>query len=189
MASRPHISAALRQLRVGVACASAALVAACLLQLVVFGCVHFTDMRFAQLEPAVTHQPTIVKAGSDEGSSGLRDLFQAPPPPSEEAPDLAGPPAEPIDPNRVQSAAGVVLERASEAAIVLGVFASVALCLHVVLGAVVAGGAAVPGVERVVSASTWSLVIVMLALPWHDVYPSMAFAGVFASYGDMVALG
>jgi hypothetical protein len=67
------------------------------------------------------------------------------------------------------------------------VFSGVSLAALTLIGAAVAGGGAVPGVDKAVSAAIWGLFVGMIALPWSDVFSSMPFAGVFAGYDSMVA--
>ncbi|MEM1071776.1 MAG: hypothetical protein AAGB48_08790 [Planctomycetota bacterium] len=186
MGPRPHISAALGQLRLGVNLCAGAVVLACLLQLAVFACIHFTDLRWETLERSAPPTPTIVTASASEGPTGLRELLTAEPRQVVTVEDpVATAPANPVDINRVRSSVGVLLERFSQSATIFGVFGAVALCVLTVMGTIVAGGGAVPGVERAVSASTWGLIVAMMVLPWSDIFASMPFAGVFASYGSM----
>jgi hypothetical protein len=79
----------------------------------------------------------------------------------------------------------VVLNRASGLACSVGGLAALALLILTLLGTVVAGGGSVPGVERVVTATVWSMVLAALSLPIRDVLPSLPMAGVFASYESM----
>ncbi|MEO1583000.1 MAG: hypothetical protein AAFR96_00320 [Planctomycetota bacterium] len=182
MTPRTHISASLRQLRRGVNTCAGIVAVTCFLQLIVFCCVHFTDVRFQTLKPEAVDRPVVVNASSGEASAGLRSILTGDEADIEAA---AEPMARPADLNRVVSTAGVVLERISQSASVFGVFAAISLAAFTLLGAVVAGGGAVPGVERAVSACTWGLVLGLLVLPWQDIFTSMPFAGVFTSYQTM----
>ena len=185
MSPRPHISAALSQLRRGVNACAIAVGLACVVQLIVFGFVHFTDMRWETLKPTQINRPVIVTASSGESPAGLRALAEGIVPATTQSQVTVVDPLNPVDINRVESAAAVILERVSQGATIVGVFGAVSLCLFTLLGAVVAGGAAIPGIERAVSACSWGLVIGMLTLPWQDIYASMPFAGVFTSYTTM----
>lgn len=186
MSHRPHISAALSQLRLGVNACALAVGLACVVQLVVFGFVHFTDVRWETLKPTTINKPVIVTASSGEAPAGLRAFAaqQSPEISTVTVPDPMGP----VDINRVRSTEGVLLERSSQAATIVGVFAAVSLCAFTLLGAIVAGGAAIPGVERTISACSWGLLIAILTLPWQDIFVSMPFAGVFTSYSTMTGL-
>lgn len=186
MSARPHISAALRQLRRGVNVCAAVVALACFTQLMVFGFVHFTDIRFETLKPQTVNQPMVISASAGKPSAGLRSLT-APAAPAQQA---AAEPEEvrntPANVNRVESAAGALLNQFSQSASVIGVFGALSLATFTLLGAIVAGGGAVPGVERAVSACTWGLVLGLLVLPWQDIFVSMPFAGVFTSYQTMI---
>ncbi|MEO1716422.1 MAG: hypothetical protein AAFR76_04860 [Planctomycetota bacterium] len=186
MTARPHISAALRQLRRGVNVCAAGVAIACFVQLLVFGFVHFTEVRFETLKAETPNRPVVVTASAGSTPAGLRALGDEAPRTQAEAepdPEIV---STPIDINRVESAAGVLLNRFSQSASVIGVFAALSLAAFTLLGAIVAGGGAVPGVERAVTACTWGLVLGLLVLPWQDIFASMPFAGVFTSYGTMV---
>ena len=186
MTARPHISAALRQLRRGVNVCAAGVAIACFIQLLVFGFVHFTDIRFETLTSESVNRPVVVTASAGTAPAGLRALSASEEP--EAVPDEAesGAATGPVNLNRVESTAGVLLNRFSQSAAVIGVFAALSLAAFTLLGAIVAGGGAVPGVERAVSACTWGLVLGLLVLPWQDIFASMPFAGVFTSYQTMV---
>jgi hypothetical protein len=67
----------------------------------------------------------------------------------------------------------------------VGGLAALALLFLTTLGAVVAGGGGVPGVERVVTATVWSMVLAAIALPFRDILPSLPLPGVFVNYETM----
>ncbi|MEL6498469.1 MAG: hypothetical protein AAF937_01575 [Planctomycetota bacterium] len=186
MTSRPHISAALRQLRRGVNVCAAGVAIACFIQLLVFGFVHFTEVRFETLKAETPNRPVVVTASAGSTPAGLRALGEPEPAAEPASESLVVVPNDPVNVNRVESAAGVLLERVSQSASVIGVFGAVSLAAFTLLGAIVAGGGAVPGVERAVAACTWGLVLGLMVLPWQDVFASMPFAGVFTSYSTMV---
>lgn len=186
MTARPHISAALRQLRRGVNICAAGVAVACFVQLLVFGFVHFTDVRFKTLSVESVNRPVVVNASAGSAPAGLRALADDGTPAALADDTESGAITGPADLNRVESTTGVLLNRFSQSASILGVFAALSLAAFTLLGAIVAGGGAVPGVERAVSACTWGLVLGLLVLPWQDIFASMPFAGVFTSYGTMV---
>ncbi|MEL7485076.1 MAG: hypothetical protein AAFN41_12090 [Planctomycetota bacterium] len=185
MTARPHISAALRQLRRGVNICAAGVAVACFIQLLVFGFVHFTEIRFVTLKSESVNRPVVVNASAGTTPAGLRALVDDGPKPIEPEEVANAVAAGPVDLNRVESTAGVLLNRFSQSASVIGVFAALSLAAFTLLGAIVAGGGAVPGVERAVSACTWGLVLGLMVLPWQDIFGSMPFAGVFTSYQTM----
>lgn len=185
MTERAPISAALRQLRRGVSLSALALGLACVIQLLVFAFVHFTDLRWETLKSGETNKPLVVKAAGQATPKVLVPLPGAQPSPS------VGPPAPegrtPAEVNRVETAFGVVLGHLSSTATVIGVFSGFSLAALTLIGAAVAGGGAVPGVEKAVSAAIWGLFVGMITLPWSDVFSSMPYAGVFVGYESMVA--
>lgn len=188
MSTQNHTAAALSRLRRGVLLCASGLFLAALIQLFVFGFVHFTDVRYKTLENPTKgeHRAVIV---TPTATSGVREGFSEPEPESpivqthaiqsvaQNVPDL----------NRVTTAFDVLLMRFSQGAVIVGIFSAVGLAVLTLLGAIVAGGASVPGVEKAVSACMWGLGLCLLALPWQDVFTSMPFAGVFTGYTSMVS--
>ncbi|HED52953.1 MAG TPA: hypothetical protein ENJ00_01970 [Phycisphaerales bacterium] len=184
MTPKNHISSALLHLKWGVVTCALGVFLSALVQLLVFGFVHYTDIRFQTLEsPTQTSHRTVVvtqtsTSGPDAGvPSSEFDL--------ESGQEI--PAGGPVDVNRVHATANVYLERVSQGAVIVGIFSAVALAVLTALGVVVAGGACYPGVDKAVSACTWGLVLSLLALPWQDLFASMPFAGVFTGYTTMVS--
>ena len=184
MDSQNHIVAALTRLRRGVTFCAAGVCVAALIQLFVFGFVHFTDVRYQTLtdQSPREHRAVVVTptAGVREGAAP--DVAVAPV--IEEAAGSVVPGGIP-EVNRVATTADVVLMRVNQGAVLVGIFSAVGLAVLTLLGAVVAGGASVPGVEKAVSACMWGLGLCLLALPWRDIFASMPFGGVFAGYESM----
>lgn len=193
MSDSPHVSEALSQLRFGVTAAALAVAAAAIVQLLVVGFVHFTDVRWAEAKPVqIDRELGIVspfttgadqrKADSAKGTGeGLATLSSR----ADEAPPVLPrlrPKAEPVEANRVLTSWDQTLGDFSNLAVAVGIIAALTLGVLTLLGVAVAGGAAVPGVERAVSASVWATVLALLCVPWRDVLPTMPFAGVFSGY-------
>lgn len=186
MAIQHHTAAALSRLKRGVYICATGLFLAALIQLFVFGFVHFTDVRYQTLKDPNPgeHKAVVVTQTS---TAGVREGFAA---------QDSGPQPEPMvvqgvaenvpDLNRVASTFDVILKRFSQGAAIIGIFSAVGLAVLTLLGAIVAGGASVPGVEKAISACMWGLGLCLLALPWQDVFSSMPFAGVFSGYAGMV---
>ncbi|GAB5495846.1 MAG: hypothetical protein Phyf2KO_09260 [Phycisphaerales bacterium] len=188
MSTQNHIAAALTRLRRGVTLCAAGVFLAALIQLFVFGFVHFTDVRYQTLEDSnpTSHRTVVV---TPTATSGVRENAQEPAPvmPAiEEAVEMMTAVSVP-DVNRVNSTMDVILKRFSQAAVIIGVFSAVGLAVFTLLGSIVAGGASVPGVDKAVSACMWGLGLCLLALPWQDVFASMPFGGVFTGYASMTA--
>lgn len=188
MSTQTHTAAALSRLRRGVLLCASGLFIAALIQLFVFGFVHFTDMRYQTLKSPTRseHRAVIV---TPTATAGVREGLQPAQPQPEAQPELAvqSVASNVPDLNRVASSFDVILMRFSQGAVVVGVFSAVGLAVLTLLGAIVAGGASVPGVEKAVSACMWGLGLCLLALPWQDVFSSMPFAGVFTGYASMVS--
>jgi len=187
MNSQNHIAQALVRLRRGVMLCAAGVFVAALIQLFVFGFIHFTDVRYQTLADSnpQKHRTVVVTPTSAAGVRNETSGASAAIPTIEEAVAMMTPRSVP-DVNRVTTTADVVLRRISQGAIIVGTFSAAGLAVLTLLGAVVAGGASVPGVEKAVSACMWGLGLCLLALPWQDVFGSMPFGGVFAGYESMV---
>lgn len=180
MSTRRHVSDALFGLRRGVIACAAILIVSLLIQMLVFGFVHFTEVRWVELQPKQTHRDLVVirarpgtivgpPAGLDTAGRSVADM------------------PEPPDLTRVASRWEVVLARASGLASTAGTVAAALLALMTLLGVVVAAGAAVPGVDRVVSAALWSTALAIMAFPLHDILPSIPFPGLLTSYEALVS--
>lgn len=176
--NKPHVSAALAHLRYGVTGAALMLALCATVQLLIFGVVHYTNLRYAEAPhtpaPISIVQPTrgavpTTLAGSNGAILGPAGYTPA------DAPHVAGD----VDPT---------LHTLSDMTVSAGVLSAGLLAIFTALGAVIAGGAAVPGVQRAVSGATWAILISGACLPWHDIMPSMAFRGAFGDYSAMTAL-
>lgn len=172
---KPHVSTALSRLRHGVTLAAVTLCLCALTQMLVFGFVHFTQVRFDKSERPPTVQPLSVIASP----AGIPASQHRPPDP--QYADLSGRP-------HMLSAWDPSLHIVSDIAVSLGVISTVMLAALCLLGVAIAGGGAVPGVEKAVSAGCWSLALALVCIPWRDVLYSMPFPGIFSSYDGMTAL-
>lgn len=201
---KPHVSGAIRQLRGWVTLASAVVTLCCLTQMLVYGFAAYTDVRVAELRPVKSEkaplrvvgalsvpepsEPRSAAAGhSDEHKPEHAAALPLPSQPTGLATETS-PSAAAIDVNRVASPADHVMKRASGIASGVGVIACVVLSVLSLLGVVVAGGASIPGVERVTTAAVWALVVALLALPWHALMPSVGIPGVFADYSVLATM-
>jgi len=169
---RPHISSALQHLRFGVTAAAAALALALAAQVVVWSIVHYTEVRIESLAPSLPSDPLqVVRA------STLKAALEA---------ERHAAPTAPVDPNQVPSAGDLILRRASSITQSLGVLCALLFAALVFQGVVIAAGSGIPGVEKTVTAGTWSMVILLLCLPLSSLLPSLPFTGVFVSYDHIV---
>ncbi|MCC6661497.1 MAG: hypothetical protein IT437_11495 [Phycisphaerales bacterium] len=197
MKGKPHVSEALAQLRHGVTVASLLVCAAAVAQVLVFGFVHFTTIRWNEVEPPVHEQPlSIVESAQpakpDIVVAAAPGATRVEPPPRIEGLAETGTAAASRPGTAVPKAADgpalelahadTVLRRVTEVTTMVGSASTVALCLLVMLGVAVAGGGGFPGVQRAVSAASWSILLAMACLPWKEMVPTTMFHGVFSSY-------
>lgn len=169
-----HVAPALLRLRGG-ALVSSMFVAACLIvQMLVFGFVHFTDVRF-EAAPA-----------SEEADSSLRVV-------TPKSTDLKTPPKntakvppEALEP-RVPSRWDGVLRNFGDTGAWIGAVACLSLFAQLALCVVISGGAAAPGIDRFVSAFHWGMLVVLASLPMQLLFPSFPTVGVFTAYDTMAA--
>ncbi|MBY0311321.1 MAG: hypothetical protein K2W85_04575 [Phycisphaerales bacterium] len=198
---KPHVSGAVRQLRGWVTLASAVLAVCCLTQMLVYGFAAYTEVRVAELKPVKSERaplrvvgamPVVEPAEPRSAAAGLPTEPKSEP----VAMPLASQPtglntdahlasATAVNLNRVSSPADQMMKRASGIAGGVGIISCVTLAVLALLGVVVAGGASIPGVERVTTAGVWSLVLALMALPWHAMLPSMGVPGIFADYAAL----
>jgi hypothetical protein len=177
--SRPHVSAALSHLRIGVTGAAAVFAVCATIQLLVFGFVHFTHLRFAEAEHApapiavVAPTPRAAVPSTTAVTNGVTL-----------APTGFSAAAAPRVVNDWDARMHTLSDMTVSAAVVAGTL----LALFSILGAVIAGSSGVPGVERAVSAAMWASLVAMACLPWHDLMPSLMFRGAFGDYPSMAAL-
>jgi hypothetical protein len=152
--------------------AAGVIFALCLIaHMLVWGFIHFTDVRHQRLEAkeAIEQPLTVVN------SKGA--VVEVTPPPAEDA----------VDANTVEGPGSILLGKTSEVVQTVGVISAVVFFVLMFQGVIVAGGGHVPGVEQSVTASTWTLVLMLLALPWGGILPEMVYPGVFRGYEGMVA--
>lgn len=184
---RPHISTALQHLRFSVTASSAALALCLISQVVVWSIVHFTEVRVATLAPEVVDGPLQVVRASPPVGAAERPAAQVDK--ANPVVDGASVPTTDVsaaEVNQVASSSDLLLRRASALTQSMGVIFALLFGALVFQGVTLAGGASTPGVERAVTAGTWSLVIVLLVLPLASILPSLPFKGVFVSYDEMV---
>lgn len=189
---RPHISTALQHLRFSVTAAAAALALCVAAQVVIWSIVHYTEARIVSLQPDTLGGPLqVVKAAPAEkpeaatkpaSASGASAAV-----PKSEAPTSVATAADSgVDVNQVPSATDLRLRRASAITQSLGVVLALLFGALIFQGVTIAGGASIPGVEKAVTAGTWSLIIVLACLPIAAVLPTLPFHGIFTSYDQMV---
>lgn len=171
-----HVSTALKHERHWVTWAGLVVAACAAVQMLIFGFVHFTEVRWTSVRRSVPGWSYSVVESPPAAKVEGRG-----PRPAVRVADLVA-----ADANRVLSHWDHVMRQTSNLAVTAGIVASVMLAVGCLLGVVIAGGACVPGVERVVSAASWSLLLALACVPWRAVLPHMPFAGVFSGYEALV---
>lgn len=209
---RPHVSAAVKQLRVWVSLCAGVFALAAATQMLVFGFAQYTDVRWTEVREVKLDKPLRVVGGTPMAPATTTDQAAADgsQPADAEAGSLASsttlttPKSEnfavggvrgrvdeirdAVDVNRVKTSADRVMHRASAVACGVGVISAIMLAVFVLLGVVVAGGGCIPGVERVVTAGSWSLLLALMCLPWNALLPTLGIPGVFVGYEAMTGL-
>lgn len=188
-----HVSAALHHLRHMVGLCAVTVVLASLLHLLVFGFVHFTDRAWTTIENerASADLKVVASSGNTEEIrtiSGGPDATNWVAGKSRVDSGMADAAAVAVTIDRVPSSFGVLLEGVSRWSTTLGIVACLGLGIACGLGVIVGSGASVPGIERAVTSATWATLLALIAIPWRDAFPSIAFPGMFASYGAMASI-
>ncbi len=186
-APKPHVSGAIRQLRGWVTLAATLVVIAGVIQALTFGFVHYTDVRTVELRPTPTGELTVVGTpGQLQGPGKVVEI-----------PDAAAQAAvgglrshamtreQTTEVNTARTGWDMMLNRASALACCIGALAALSLLVLTALGTVIAGGGNVPGVDRVVTATVWSMVLAAMSVPLSDILPSLPVPSIFANYDAM----
>lgn len=177
--ARPHVSGALVQLRTTVTWSAMAVILAAVLQMLSFGFVHFTDVRWTVLEtPPAAQQLTVVTPEASPGEArGSRAGRAA----------TRGARTVKTEPEKVLSRWDGTLRTFTDASASIGLISVATLWVAVGLGSVVAGGGSIPGVEQAVRASTWSTVLGLASLPLVINLPGLPLNGTFVSYQTLLS--
>lgn len=142
---------------------SSIFVAACLvLQMLVFGFVHFTDVRF---EPAPVPE------------TPLRVVTSKPV-------DAEATAAAPLVP-RVPSRWDNVMRNFANTGAWVGTTATLMLICQLALSVAVIASTAAPGIDRIVSGFHWGLLVAIVSLPMQNLIPAFPTVGVFVGYDTM----
>ncbi|MGQ0626802.1 MAG: hypothetical protein ACT4PL_01730 [Phycisphaerales bacterium] len=164
MMQRPHVSAAVVALRGWVAACCAVVCLAAIVQLFVYCFAAYTDVRYSSVvgdQPA----PTVVAARGAK-------------------PEAA------VDANRVLSVTDRNLSVVSGFATNVGTGAAAVLVVLTVMGVMVAGGGAIPGVEKMVRAAVWAMATAAISVPWMGVLwgaEGALLPGVFCGYATVTS--
>ena len=175
--SRPDASRAMRALKRGVRASAWVVSIAAFAQLLLFGFVHFTEIRWTEIEAPAAPVPEVVMTRDASRSLPGADVAIVP---------VSGE-SGPVNPNRVLSRTDTLMRRTGGIAVFLGVAGVIGLACFATLGAVVSGGSGMTGVEKAVSACSWSLALLTVTVPWREALASVPIPGVFSSYDSLVA--
>lgn len=170
-----HVAPALMRLGGGVMISSIFVAACLIVQMLVFGFVHFTDVRFEAAPPAAEQEPLkvvtpkpadpAVVVKKDGAARALPGAFES----------------------RVPSRWDGVMRNFGDTGAWIGAVGCLCLFSQLGLCVVIAGGAAAPGVDRIVSAFNWGMLVVLGSMPLQTLFPSFPTVGVFTSYEVMAA--
>lgn len=179
--ARPHVSGALVQLRTTVTWTAMAVIVAAVLQMLAFGFVHFTEVRWTVLEtPASAQQLTVVtpeaRPAGQQAAPGERATRAA-----RAARQVK------TEPEKVLSRWDGTLRTFTDASASIGLISAATLWIAVGLGVVVAGGGSVPGVEQTVRACTWATVLGFSSIPLIVNLPGLPLNGAFVSYQTLLS--
>lgn len=186
----PHVSPALRHIRLSVTVSGWIVGLSLFVQVLTWALVNYTDMRLVRVEPAAKeYEPTVVRKTPPKRPE-VRSLTGYEPRAAEEEPVEAAAPIraniEPApDANRATSRYDVWFRVQHQVALVTGVAGCLALVVNLAVGTVVAAGASIYGMRRVVSAQAWSMALLALCLPWERLAAEFPFGGVFTAYQTM----
>lgn len=172
------VAAALRQLRSSVGLSCWLIGGTILVQLVVWGLVSFTDLRWTELKPGEGEAPLVVSA-SEVRAQSFRSALD------DKTPAEAA--AEAVNPNRMLTGADRTLAVATSLASGFGVLAVLTVVPLVGLGVLLAASSATAGVEKAVSAFGWSLVVLLLALPLGGLVGLPWQGGAMYRYSELTA--
>jgi hypothetical protein len=158
----PYISHALSRLRTGVCLCCWVVVLSLITQLLIWGVASFMDVRFSVLQEHVEPAKVISAAAAErEQPLGSPDAHPLESP--AEAKSDAGIPSP--NPNIMATKYDRIMTLASDLAMSAGTIAMILALPMLMVGVLLASGSATPGVDKVVSAFMWSLVVTMLVLP------------------------
>lgn len=189
----PHLSAAVKHIRGWVTILAVIVTVCCVCQMLTYGFVRFTDVRFSEVAAATSgDRPLQVVAptepAADEDQSKVEMLVGGPAEVTGGVRAKAIEQGREVGPVRTASAADSAMARINVFSTGAGTLACVILAALTLLGTVIAGGGNIPGVERTVTASTWALLLGLICLPWASAFPHLRIPGVFAAYRELCAV-
>jgi hypothetical protein len=175
---KPHVSDALRHLRVTIVACAVVLGVCISLQTLVWGFVHFTDVRWQEVEEVVSNDNlSVVPSPGQTASISGRQVNSTPKAVTTQT----------VRVNRVHTASDGWFASTIGLTSSIGLLAAILLALAMHQGVVIAGGAAVPGVEKAVTAGVWAFIVAIVCAPLGEIVPNFPLDGVFTPYETMTA--
>ena len=175
---KPHVSDALRHLRVIIVACAVVLGVCISLQTLVWGFVHFTDVRWQEVEEVVSNDNlSVVPSPGQTASISGRQANSTPKAVTTQT----------VRVNRVHTASEGWFASTVGLTSSLGLIAAVLLAFSMHQGVVIAGGASVPGVEKAVTAGAWAFIVAVICAPLGEIVPNFPFNGVFTPYETMTS--
>lgn len=171
---RPHVCSALQHLRSGVVACALVLGICVGIHLLIWGFVHFTDVRWTTAEGAAAEQRFAVV----DGDALPQTSVASPKPPQPKAG---------ADPNLVPSVANRSMSLVVTILDAIAVITSIVLVGLMRQTVSISAGASVPGIHRLISASSWALVLALLGVPLAGLIDGFPFPGVFSGYAVMTS--
>jgi hypothetical protein len=176
-----HVSPAIIRLTAGISIVSVVVGICLIVQMFVFAFVHYTDARFeastAEKTPGALTVVPSSKTPRERGASWVPEKGSAGS--NSDHPDEKAP--------RALSRWDGVLSQFSDTAGWIGTLSCLVLAVQLCLATVIAGGASIPGVEKIVSAANAGVVVAIVSLPLHDIFHSLPFIGAFSGYDAMTS--
>jgi hypothetical protein len=162
----------LQHLRSGVVACALVLGICVGIHLLIWGFVHFTDVRWTKAEGAAAEQRFAVVDGDTQPQTSVAS-------PRTPLPRTGA------DPNRVPSVANRSMSLVVTLLDAVGVITCIVLVGLMRQTVSISAGAGVPGVHKLISASSWALVLALLGVPLAGFIDGFPLPGVFSGYGIM----
>ncbi len=177
--AQPYLRA-LRQRRRGIAATCSLIVLCGVVQLLTFGLVHYTDLRYAHIEAQPTEDVPLVVTDQDRRVAAA----------------AAAAPANPADASAGDSGMAGVNAVATKYdfifAAAIGISRAVAMLAafllagQLLVAVIVASQAQLMALPRVASAACTAMLLALSLAPWGEVFPALGFPGALPSYQYMI---
>jgi len=170
------VSLALGRLRFSVLLCCWVIGATLLAQAVIWSLVNFTDLRWDRSEAPPARTALVVQPSHAPKVQSALDAVKGDPQPPK-----------PVDANRIITGYDRVFKVGSRLARGLGTLALFAMLPLLAVGVLLAAASATRGVDKTISAFTWSIVAALLVLPLGESLGMAQSGGAFWSYEQVTA--